>query len=388
MNRIRVVYAYTGFYRDAGGEMLPLLLAQRLDHSRFDFRVAVIEPTTSLIGAELKETGCPFYELDLPTPNLRRPSTVLRSLWAFYRLFRRLRPHIVVTQSPPANLLARTAAKWAGVRVLISTENWIRPPEPPQRLPIPYIRSRWSRWIDRHSSAILAASQHIVQLKEEEQEQDQSKTPVVLSPAPFELKRFLAGRAELPESRRLTDPSRPIIGVIGRLDRQKGQTYAIAAMPRIVDAIPEARMRIVGAGPEEHALRERVACLNLEEHVTFLGFQRDVCGEMAGTDIMLLPSLEEAFGLVLVEAMAMGLPIIATRVGGVPDVLHDGAFGRLVDPRNSEELSNAVLHALAHREETLTMADRARDDSLARYSAIRFVEQNAALYERLVAELP
>ncbi len=384
MDRIRIVYAYTGFYRDAGGEMHPLLLAQRLDRERFDFRVAVFEPTTSTMGGELRDTGCPLYELNLPTPNFRKPATIIRALWAFYRLFRRIRPDIVQTQSPPANLLARTAARWAGVPVLISTENWIRPPDPPQLLPIPYIRDRWTRWIDRRSSVILAVSRYIVQLKQREQD----NTPVLLSHVPFDLDRFLAGRGALPRCAPLADPERPVLGVVARVEHDKGQDIAIEAMRDIVKSYPGARLRIVGTGPDEDAFAAQAASLGLEAHVEFAGFRRDVCGEMAEMDVLLLPTLTEAISLVLIEAKVMGLPIVASRVGGVPEALADGAFGRLVEPGDPRALSEAVLNMLTSPEEAIAMASRAREDALSRYSAAHFVEEHVDLYEKLVAGRP
>ena len=127
MNKIKIAYAYLGFYRDAGGEYAPLALAEELDRDRFDFEIVTVVPTTSSLGAAAERTGCPIHALGTRIPRLVEPIAMIRMIAAFYRTFRRLKPDVVQTQSGFCNQWARLAASLAGVPVIIGTINFDEP---------------------------------------------------------------------------------------------------------------------------------------------------------------------------------------------------------------------------------------------------------------------
>jgi glycosyltransferase involved in cell wall biosynthesis len=168
----------------------------------------------------------------------------------------------------------------------------------------------------------------------------------------------------------------PVIGFIGRLEPRKGPLDLVRAAPLIRSLAPNARIVIVGDEPYCLApdyTRQVRASTDVEHHA----WVENAPGVMRHLDVLVLPSYEEPFGTVLAEAMAVGTPVVAARVDGLPEVVVDGVTGRLVEPGNPQRLAEAVLDVLAHRER-MGGAARTRAE---RFHAERYVER----VERLLA---
>ncbi|MDT7041804.1 glycosyltransferase family 4 protein [Candidatus Nitronereus thalassa] len=136
-----------------------------------------------------------------------------------------------------------------------------------------------------------------------------------------------------------------VIGTVANLFPRKGYEYLIEALPMIKNEYPDIRCFIVGEGPESYQVQlvRLVKEKELESHVVFVGFQPNVFEFINAFDVFVLPSILEGFGIVLLEAMAMSKPIVATRVGGVPEVIDHGVTGLLVPPRDPKALGAAIL---------------------------------------------
>lgn len=154
----------------------------------------------------------------------------------------------------------------------------------------------------------------------------------------------------------------PVVAVVGRLSPEKGQVYFVEAMAEIVRSVPGARGLIVGDGPDEGRLRARVAALGLQGVIHFTGYRRDMPRIYPAIDLLVLPSRSEGLPNAVLEAMSHGRPVIATRVGGLPEVIEDGVTGVLVPPGDPHALSQAVvtlLHAPA-RQTSMGLSARVR----------------------------
>ena len=179
----------------------------------------------------------------------------------------------------------------------------------------------------------------------------------------------------------------PTIGIIARLAPQKGHRVLFDALPAILSRVPEARVRVVGH--EELStvaeLRAYAAARGVAERVQFDGFRGDVPSLLRELDLVVLPSLWEGFGLGLLEAMAAGLPVVATAVGPVPEVVVDGQTGLLVPPEDPPALAEAVARVLLDPAlaERLGRAGRARVEQ--EFTVERTVERTDALYRELLA---
>lgn len=154
---------------------------------------------------------------------------------------------------------------------------------------------------------------------------------------------------------------------------------------RIQKAMP-ARLILVGDGPDRPEAAAQAEELGIEDRVVFLGKQDSVAELLACADLMLLPSSSESFGLAALEAMASGTPVVATRVGGVPEVVEDGVTGFLADVGEVEEMAERAIAVLRDPARWLQMSRDARALAIERFGAERVVPRYEAFYERILME--
>ncbi|MBT6048620.1 MAG: glycosyltransferase, partial [Candidatus Scalindua sp.] len=176
----------------------------------------------------------------------------------------------------------------------------------------------------------------------------------------------------------------PVIGAIGRLVWQKGFEYFIEAIPGLLKEFKEARLLIVGEGELEEELKLKSKRLGLEDKLTFTGFRSDIKEILTSIDIFILPSLLEGLPMILLEAMAMEKPIVATDIDGIREVLADGEAGLLVPPRDTEALSEAIVDLLNHRDKAYQMGLAARKVVAARFGVDIMVQKVEDVYEKLL----
>ncbi len=137
-----------------------------------------------------------------------------------------------------------------------------------------------------------------------------------------------------------------LVGVVARLEAEKGHPTLLCAWPRVVRRVPNARLLVVGEGSRREDLEAQAAALGLAERVVFTGRRDDVPAVTAALDVAVLPSYREAQGLTILEAMALSRPVVATAVGGIPEVIEDGRTGLLVPPHDPEALAAAITRLL------------------------------------------
>ncbi len=149
---------------------------------------------------------------------------------------------------------------------------------------------------------------------------------------------------------------------VGRLAAVKGVPILLDALQKLAQDIPEVRLQLIGDGPERATLEARVAELGLTERVRFLGYrsQSEVAETLAQTDAFVLPSFAEGVPVVLMEAMAAGVPVVTTRIAGVPELVREGACGWLVPPGDVTALTEALTKVLRSRTERLAMGELGR----------------------------
>jgi glycosyltransferase involved in cell wall biosynthesis len=177
-----------------------------------------------------------------------------------------------------------------------------------------------------------------------------------------------------------------VVGWIGRMTSIKHLPDVLAAFARLREKRVDARLVLVGDGPDREDVEQRAHELGIARFTLYLGYQRDIAPYYALFDALLLPSGNEGTPVVAIESLAAGTPVVATRVGGIPDVVSDGVDGLLAEPGDVEELA-AALEKLAHDaglRERMGLAGRER--TLPRYRVERLVGDVDALYRELLAE--
>ena len=177
----------------------------------------------------------------------------------------------------------------------------------------------------------------------------------------------------------------PIVGCIGALVEHKGHRYLVHAAADIVRAVPEARVVILGEGELRVELTRLIHELGLERHVLLPGFRPDVLSLLKAFDVFVMPSITEGLGTSILDAMACSKAVVASAVGGIPEVVEREATGLLVPPRDASALGAAIVRllrdpALAAR---FAAAGRARVEQ--RFTAERMVQETLDVYHRLRA---
>jgi glycosyltransferase involved in cell wall biosynthesis len=304
------------------------------------------------------------------------PPLVLPRLTA---LLKRQTPAVVQTYCLNTNITGSIAARLARVPVIITGELTRRDQA---GSPLKRLRDRLLPPLVRLAygiaDSVIFVSDHVK--TQWVGERDSPKYRTIYSP--FNDRKLADLRPATP--RPLHRDHRVSIGIVARLSPEKGHEDLLHALPRILAAYPRARLLIVGAGPSETFLRHLAGRLTLSEHIEFRGHRDDVADQMRRMDIFVHPSRSEGMGIAIVEAMVLGLPVVATDHGGIPEVVSSGRTGILVPPRDPARLAEAVLHLLDNPAEARLMGKRARQCALARFHPRVFTRLHEELYRELL----
>lgn len=296
-------------------------------------------------------------------------------LWRWLR--RNLQPAAVVHTH--ASLAARLAAKQKGYP-LVLTRHTLGPALPPGG-PKPWRRGLYCLIATNSSDATIAVSQACRQR-------------LLLEGVPTEQIRLVyhgidtqpyltaSGRVWRQQLGLAADT--PVIITVARLAPVKGLQHALAAAAVLKQQQLPFTWLFVGQGAEQARLQEVAEALGLGETVRWLGFQSDIPSLLAAADIFVLPSLQEALGLSVLEAMAAGLPVVASRVGGIPELIESGREGLLVPAAASNELANAIAQLLCNRECAATLGAAGRQRVLAQFTVENMWRQTDTVYREVV----
>jgi glycosyltransferase involved in cell wall biosynthesis len=179
----------------------------------------------------------------------------------------------------------------------------------------------------------------------------------------------------------------PIVGVVARLEAEKGHRVLLDAWPRVLALHPEAWLLIVGEGSERNSLEAQAATLGIADHVVFTGRREDVPAVTAALDVAVLPSYREAQGLSVLEAMALSRPVVASNVGGIPEMIEDEVSGLLVPPGDSAMLAAAISRLLSDHPFADMLAKRGHDLVHDRFCIELMTSQIEALYDEAAVRL-
>jgi len=374
---------------DRGGSARNTFLTV-LGHDRTRFRVGLLygraaerseEEAAQLARdvTELRLAGVSLYEV----PSLAREVSVFKDAQvtvALWRIFRRERPDIVHTHTSKAGAIGRVAAWLAGVPIIIHT--------PHGHIFYGYYGPTIS-WVIRLVERLLALiTDRIVTLTERGSDEHvrlgiAPREKFVAIPSGIILSAFRSVRSDPAMKRKeLGLPADgPIIGTVGRLVPIKGHEWLLKAAPLVLAECPNATFVFLGDGLLLGQLQQVAAERGLTAQVRFLGARTDVPECLATFELFVFPSINEGMGRALVEAMAMGIPAVATRVGGIPDVVGEGVTGLLVPPEDEHAIAHAVLALLRDPEKRQAYGHAARRRIDERFDAAKMVADIERLYD-------
>jgi len=325
----------------------------------------------------------------VPVPELVQPVAPLsdlRAVWRLAGIMRRGGYDVVHTHNSKAGFVGRLAARLAGVRAVVHTVHGFsfHDQEPAyRRMLFRFLERRAARWCDH----MIFISQPLVDWAACEGISCPGGQSVVYSG--IELERFHpAGQEERTACRARwgIEADCPVVGIVSKLWEGKGHDTLFAAFATLRGHLPRARLLVVGEGELMPRLKDLALELGIADAVVFTGFMEDVTPAMGAMDLSVLPSLFEGMGRVLLEAMAMSLPVVASRVGGIPDVVVHQETGLLVPPSDAPALAAAMESILVDKAVAVRMgaAGRARVDE--RFRARAMAQAIEKVYRRLLGE--
>lgn len=175
-----------------------------------------------------------------------------------------------------------------------------------------------------------------------------------------------------------------VFTIVASLTSNKGHHVLLKSFSGLLAAYPRATLLVVGDGPLRSELEDRARQMAVDRKVIFTGLQTDVMAWLGISDVCLLPSLfREGLSLALIEAMAAGLPVIGTRIGGIPEVIADGENGLLVPPGNTEALTHAMMRMVRDQDSRIRMGRRGREIYEEKFSLTGMIRKIEAVYEGL-----
>lgn len=357
---------------DGGVAEHVLQLATRL--SGHDVQVTVAGPPEAIIYPALQRAGVPFERL--PFGRALRPGPYGRALRRLRALARSGDHDVLHVHSSKAGALARVAALGTGIPVLYT----------PHCFPFIGPQSRHRKLLSAAAEAVLGRmTTAIVCVCEDERRQGLAMH--VASPARMHVIHNGSPPCEPPAEpdRELAEwaAQGPVAGCLTVLRRQKGVDVFLRAAPKILDAVPDARLAVVGQGPEGDALRALAAELALDERVRFFDFQPPAARQLGEMDVFVLASRWEAFPISVLEAMACGVPQVATDVGGTREAVQGGVTGALCPSDDPGALAAATIELLRAPDRRADMAEASRARHAERFGVERMVAATAALYRSL-----
>jgi glycosyltransferase involved in cell wall biosynthesis len=364
----RILYIH-GISEIGGAEKDLLRLLERLDRKQFE--PFVVCPQGPLVR-ELERLKAPTYPMTLPSwRKLKDIFSIPLAVWSLFILIRELQVKLVHVNEYWWGPIGYMASKTAHVPCVV----YIRQEIEPRR-----VRQYWFKKPDR----LIAVSSRIRNVAVEAGV-DPSRITVIYSGIDTSLAANPDQGKKIREQYKLT-ASQPVIGTVANLFARKGHEYLLEALVEIRKKIPDIHCLIVGEGDVSYSkmLFEIVKTESLSQNVTFAGFQRDIAAHIAAMDIFVLPSVLEGFGIVLLEAMIMGKPVVATTAGGIPEVVEDHVTGLLVAPRDHGALAEKILYLLENSSMRKKFGGAGRARVLERFSLESTVSQLQNLYAELI----
>lgn len=371
MKVVRILHVFVSL-PVGGAENLLLSNLRLLDPTQYQSMVCTLGDK-GVLAAQVMEFGVPLVELGLMR-NSRGKSAVVHAL---VELIRREHIGLVHTHLYHANYLGRLAARRAGVPCVVSIHNTYTQPKWHRRL-----INWWLAW--RYTGAIIAGSEDI---RRDILRYDWVPSALIeVIPNSVDVSRSDSAltRGEARARLGVADSSY-VLGTIGRLEEQKGHRFLLDAMPELRNHGLDVVLLLIGGGREEAALKEQASRLQLGESVRFLGTRSDLGDLFRSMDLFVMPSLWEGLSLAMLSAMAAGLPVVATDVGGVPQVLGCNERGFVVRPGDAERLADQILWCNGHRAESATVGAAGDAFVRANYSDAAMVRHLEAVYRRVLS---
>lgn len=358
---MRIVHINTEFSW-GGGEVQTYYLVKGLENRGIE-NILIAQPNSAL-AEKVKEGQIKLIELYM------KGEWDIAAVLKLRNISKKIKPDVVHLHTAHAHTLGLLASRLAKVKKIVVT----------RRMDFP-IKGFSSRLKYNKVDKIVAISEIIKDIlirggvKKE-------KITVIYSTVNCE---DFSGKSNLREELGLADDTL-LLGTVASLVGRKGHRHLFGAMVKVKEKFPQIKLLVVGEGPLEKDLKKLAKRLGLENEVIFLGFRKDIPEILNILDVFVLASLKEGLGVSLLEAAGHGLPIVATNVGGIPEIVKDGITGFLVPPKDSEALAEKIIYLLSHSEQARKMGENGKEQVRKNFSVEQMVNSYTKLYETLTRQ--
>ena len=361
----------------SGVQKSMLDILSRLDPNKYD--ITFLCQTEGDLTQALKQKNIRFITL----PELKREINPFYDFQAFLKLYKLLKYgkyDLVHTHSSKPGIIGRLAAKAAGIKCIVHTVQGFAFHEHSSNVQI---------FLVRLLEKLAGMASHKVIFVNSKDRDIASKMKLVPNHKMVtihngvDLNQFNSANGV--KNGNGIKKNGAMVGMVARLWEQKAPQDYIAAIPKVVDKIPDAKFLVIGDGPLETELKKMSANLGIEENVQFLGWRQDIKDLLKIIDVVVLPSLWEGLPVAILEAMALSKPVVATNIKGNNELVVHGETGYLVEPGNPEEISSYVLKLLNDQPLAKKMGRLGYSRVKAKFALNKIVEQTSSLYEKLLS---
>jgi glycosyltransferase involved in cell wall biosynthesis len=359
-----------------GAEKILYYTATGLNYNKYDVSVCSLKKNGEIAG-DLEKQGIEVCCLHMG--GRERFLGWLSSIITLIRLFPyliRIRPTIIHSFLFRANILARIAGYLTGVPIVISSVRVMGG----EKKYFHYVEMITSFMVDHYVAVSESVKRYIIDKSKISAE----KISVIYNGVNIKSQDDL--HEQNPKMPFKIEDEDRILMTVGRLHEQKGHCYLIQAVSKVRKEFPKVKLLVTGEGEEENNLKKLVKSLDLTNKVIFAGLSSDIEGILPIAELFILPSLWEGLPNVLLEAMAAGKPVVATKVGGIPEIVVHGETGILIPPRDTDALAIAIIDLLQNKLKAKNMGEAGRIRAGKRFSIYKMIEKTENLYQELLKE--
>ena len=347
-----------------GLQQVVVNLCRTINRDKFDVSVLCLRTLGEFVP-EVEKLGIKVFFLP------QKKGTDYFSFLGVAKILRREKIEVIHTHNTQPFIDGTIGALLSGVKTIVHTDHARSFPDKRR-----YMFAEW--FMSHFAYKIVGVSKHTSQnlLKYEKI----SRKKIVTIPNGIDGEKFNIKIDKKAKRKELgVKGNGPVIGLGVRLNKGKGITYLLQAMPAIIKAFPDITLIIAGEGPAEDELQQEAFDLGVANNVKFIGARLDIPEFLKLFDAYILPSLSEGLPMVLLEAMAAGCPIVATNVGGIPSVIEHGESGILVEPQKSKPLAFEIIELLTKKK----LADKYSKNGLEKFKDCFSAEIMFEKYEEL-----
>jgi glycosyltransferase involved in cell wall biosynthesis len=353
-------------------------IARSLSRERFE--VAAAFGPGYFLDRRFRELGVRTYELS--TTRCKDLPSVVMGCVQVYRILKRDPFDIVHGHTAVGGVIARIAGRLTNTPVVFTVHNWASAVA--GQPAIRGLLTAVEKWLDRFTDQYVLVSCA--------KEAEGIRNGVLRGPGQGEV--ILNGIDVSSVAARATgkdlldavgiDRDCPVIGMVTRLERQKGVDVFLRAVARIADEIPSVTVLVAGCGPLTRKMRRLASRLGIESRVKFLGLQEDPVPVMSAVDVFCMSSRWEGLPIAVLEAMALGKPVVAADAGGTAEVVDDGVTGLVVPREDPEALADAVLDLLRHEDKRRVMGRAGMERVAKKFTSERMASEYERIYMQMV----